>query len=60
MTPADFFDRLMGYLHDNGFVTLTMKDLSYDNTSNTNLLMILTVQPIQKVEQACIVHCQYC
>jgi peptidoglycan/xylan/chitin deacetylase (PgdA/CDA1 family) len=44
VTPTSFFDRLVRYLHDNGFVTLTMKNLSYDSTNNAMYINTLTSQ----------------
>ena len=40
-TNVDLFAKEMKYLHDNGFRTLTMRDLSYDE--NTNSLYLVNI-----------------
>jgi len=34
-TNASLFDKLMKYLHDNGFRVLTLKQIGYDIQTNT-------------------------
>jgi hypothetical protein len=34
-TSTELFDAEMKYLHDNGFIVLTISDLTYDQTTHT-------------------------